>query len=174
MRQSWGKEFPTDYRQFMEVYGHGAIDGRLIIDRPEPKDAQSDRISGILIETSTAETLWTEVPKEDRLAGVEPLLIAWGVSSDADSLCFDANSDDPDTWPVLVCCRAAGLWYRYDCGMVEFLLRVLRADFDENPLTGGELWGAMTAKFLTSSEKNRLWAAGIDPWTGEPGRSYSS
>lgn len=169
LRQSWGKEFPADYRQFMEVYGPGGIDDFLSIVPPESRDAESDpSIGGMACETATAELLWTEVPKEDGLAGAEPLVIAWGVDSGADSLCWDASGDDPDAWPVLVWCRGDAMWRRYDCGMVEFLLRVLRADFDDCPLSGGHLWGVAAAKFLTRSEEKRLRKAGLNPWTGEP------
>ncbi len=153
----------------MAVYGNGAIDGCLVIVPPEPKDAESDpSTGGMAVETADAEFVWADEPKEDRLAGVEPLLIAWGASADADILCWDASGDDPDAWPVLVWCRGDAIWRRYDCGMVEFLLRVLRADFDECPLSGGHLWGVATAKFLTHKEEIRLWKAGLEPWTGEP------
>ncbi len=142
----------------MEVYGPGGIDDFLSIVPPESRDAESDpSIGGMACETATAELLWTEVPKEDGLAGAEPLVIAWGVDSGADSLCWDASGDDPAAWPVLVCKRGDGMWRRYDCGMVEFLLRVLRADFDECPLSDLSFWGVATVKFLTPSEESNYW-----------------
>ncbi|SOD84263.1 hypothetical protein [Streptomyces sp. Ag109_G2-15] len=52
--------------------------------------------------------------------------------------------------------------------MVEFVSRLLRADFDECPLGDLSLWGRQSATFLTESEKQRLVKEGLDPWTGEP------
>lgn len=169
LHRSWGRKFPADYRQFVEVYGHGGVDGFLLIVRPEPRDApRGVGTGGMAQETATAELLWTKVRKEAGLAGAAPRLVAWGVNSAADTLCWDAAGDDPATWPVLVCSRGDMLWRRYDCGMVEFLLRVLRADFDTCPLSDLSIWGVENATFLTPTEEERLREAGLDPWTGEP------
>ncbi|MFB7455588.1 MULTISPECIES: hypothetical protein [unclassified Streptomyces] len=51
--------------------------------------------------------------------------------------------------------------------MVHFLLRVLRAEFDECPLGDLSLWGRESATFLNRREEQRLWKEGLDPWTGE-------
>ncbi|MFI6263191.1 hypothetical protein [Micromonospora sp. NPDC051006] len=166
---SWGKEFPADYRQFMEVFGPGTIQDFLVIVQPEPKEAASvDATGGMVHETANAEMAWTEFRKEPALAEVEPLLIAWGVSSGADILCWDASGNDPDDWPVLVWNRDFTAWRRYDCGMVEFLRRVLEAEFGGCPLSGTNIWGVATVRYLTLGEEMRLLRAGLDPWTGEP------
>jgi hypothetical protein len=60
------------------------------------------------------------------------------------------------------------LWRRYDCPMVDFLLGVLRADFDECPLGGTNIWGNASVTFLPPSEEDRRLKVGLDPWTGEP------
>lgn len=165
---SWGKDFPPDYRQFMDVYGPGTIQNYLVIVEPAPKGTPSDPLTGMAHETANAELLWTKVRKEPGLAGVEPLLVGWGVDASADVLCWDASGGDPADWPVLVCNRDDVVWRRYNCGMVEFLLRVLGADFDECPLSGTNIWGVATVKYLTPREEERLLKAGLDPWTGEP------
>jgi len=51
---------------------------------------------------------------------------------------------------------------------VQFLVRVLRGDFDECPLGDLSLWGREPAVFLNRHEEDRMWKAGLDPWTGEP------
>lgn len=71
-------------------------------------------------------------------------------------------------WPVLVYNRGDALWYRYDCGMVQFLLQVLRAEFDKCSLGDLSLWGRDSATFLNRREEERLWKKGVDPWAGEP------
>ena len=77
--------------------------------------------------------------------------------------------DDPARWPVVVRDqRRRYLWRRYDCGMVEFLVRTLHARLDECPLGDLSLWGKASVTFLTQSEEQRRLKAGLDPWTGEP------
>lgn len=166
---SWGKEFPADYRQFIGVYGPGTIEDFLVIQEPEPREALSPAATGgMASETANAETVWTEFRKEAALAEVGPVLIAWAASAGADILCWDASGGNPDAWPVLVWNRDDTAWRRYDCGMVEFLRRVLAAEFDECPLSGTNIWGVATVKYLTLGEEMRLRKEGLDPWTGEP------
>ncbi|GAA2081703.1 SMI1/KNR4 family protein [Actinomadura alba] len=169
LSESWGKEFPDDYRQFIEMYGAGTIENFLVVVKPGPKGESPEQETGVMFnETATAEYLWTDARRSPELADVAPELIAWGGDESADLLCWDASDDDPGRWPVLVYNRGKALWSRYDCGMVEFLVRILRADFDERPLSDLSLWGKESATFLTSSEEERRLKAGLDPWTGEP------
>ncbi|UYQ65015.1 SMI1/KNR4 family protein [Streptomyces peucetius] len=165
--ESWGKEFPGDHRQFIELYGAGNMGNYLSIVRPEPKGAQPES-GGMLEETVNAVNAWDREQKAPGLEGASPELIAWGVDGSSDLLCWDASGGDPDRWPVLVFNRDDALWRRYDCGMTEFLVRVLRADFDECPLGDLSLWGKESAVFLNEREYDRLLEQGLDPWTGEP------
>ncbi|WP_374985674.1 hypothetical protein [Streptomyces fradiae] len=56
----------------------------------------------------------------------------------------------------------------YDRGMVEFLTRLLHADFDACPMTDVSIWGDPAPLFLHPREEDRLREMGLDPWTGEP------
>jgi hypothetical protein len=169
MRESWGTEFPADYRRFMEVYGPGTVQSYLVVQDPEPRGGpRRSQFGGMQHETANAERSWALASKSPELAGSSPRLIAWGADSSADILCWDASGTDPDAWPVLVLDRDEGLWSRYDCGMVGFLTRLLRAEFDECPLGDLSLWGRGSAVFLTVSEYQRRLEQGLDPWTGKP------
>ncbi|MFB6780991.1 hypothetical protein ACFCX0_27055 [Streptomyces sp. NPDC056352] len=145
---SWGKPFPPDFRSFMEVYGAGAVQNYLSIGRPEPKVPleQAPR-DGMVIETANAEADWETEEKTPELEGTSPVLITWGVDATADMLCWDASDEDPAKWPVVVYQRNGSLWSRYDCGMVEFLVRNFRAEWPENPLGGEFLWGVSEVTF---------------------------
>ncbi|MEU6982217.1 hypothetical protein ABZ946_02150 [Streptomyces sp. NPDC046324] len=168
MSESWGREFPPDYRQFIEAYGAGTIQGCLVIQLPEYKGAEpASPYGGMLLETANAEGAWAREKKSPELAGADPVLITWGVDASSDLLCWDASGDDPGAWPVLVRNRDDDLWRRYDCGMVEFLARVLRGEFDECPLGDLSLWGRQSALFLGEGEQKRLWQEGVDPWEGK-------
>ncbi|MFJ8977942.1 SMI1/KNR4 family protein [Streptomyces sp. NPDC102282] len=167
MSESWGKAFPSDFRYFIEAYGAGTIEDCLSVLRPEPRGAESGT-DDMLMETVNAESAWTREPKSADLVDASPELIAWGLDSSSDILCWDASGDDPESWPVLVRSRGDNLWSRYDCGMVEFLVRVLRAGFADCPLSDVSLWGKGHADFLNQREYQRRLKAGSDPWTGEP------
>lgn len=169
LSQSWGRAFPSDYQQFMTIYGAGTIQRFLVIWAPEPKGTEPPTMSGgMQRETETAELVWTMMRKAPDLLDADPLLITWGGDAGADTLCWDASGEDPDQWPVLVAARDDAMWRRYDCGMVEFLVRTLQGNFDRCPLSGTDVWSVEPAMFLTSGEQRRRLRAGLDPWTGEP------
>jgi hypothetical protein len=94
-------------------------------------------------------------------------MLLWGETSGADALCWLTLGDAPDEWPVAVWKRHGG-WALYHCGMVEFLLRVFRAELDACPFSDASLWGETAPRFLHAREEQRLREAGIDPWTGAP------
>lgn len=98
-------------------------------------------------ETLTAEITWDSADKSAELEGTSPRLITWGVDSSADLMCWDASGEDPAAWPVLVFNRGDALFRRYDCGMAEFLTRVMLGDFPECPLGDDTLWGRAEASW---------------------------
>lgn len=166
--ESWGKEFPPDYREFMNLYGVGEIEDCLSILEPEPQgQGANPKGNKMVAETRNAEFAWTHIGRGSQVAVADPYLIAWGLSVSADILCWDAAGDDPAMWPVLMVSSDLGEWRRYDCGMVDFLLKLFRSDFEEYPLSDSSLLGLGAVTFLPQSEVQRLWRAGLDPWTGE-------
>ncbi|MEU0245245.1 SMI1/KNR4 family protein [Streptomyces sp. NPDC006235] len=167
--RSWGKQFPPDYRRFLDVYGAGSVEACLAVLAPYSKGESSAPGSDAMAEeTANAKGAWGRIPKAPEAAGLDPALIAWGVSSAADILCWDTSTEDPVTWPLLVYNRDDNLWRRYDCGVVEFFVRVIRAEFDDCPLGDLSFWGTDSALFLNEAEQRRRLAQGLDPWTGEP------
>lgn len=90
-----------------------------------------------------------------------------GGTDGADALCWVTSEAVPDRWPVVVWARHGGGRSVYECGMTEFLVRVLRADFDECPVSNATLWGEGTARLLNFREEERFLDEGVDPWTGE-------
>ncbi|NED16684.1 hypothetical protein G3I31_00555 [Streptomyces sp. SID9913] len=164
VEDSWGAEFPLDYKQFVALYGEGGVDGYLSVLLPQPQTGEAHPpLRGMEIETRLAEHVWLEEKGE-----VAPKIIVWGVDGSGDLLCWRATQDDADEWPVLVWNPDDAQWSDYPCGMVEFLVTIFLADFDECPLGDLRLWGNASPKFLHWPEEQRLRAAGLDPWTGEP------
>ncbi|WP_329437978.1 SMI1/KNR4 family protein [Streptomyces canus] len=167
VEHSWGTGFPRDYQEFITLYGAGTVDDYLSFLLPEPRTAESVEpiYQGMEAETLNALDFWQyKASEESRQSG----LIAWGVDSSADILCWRVTGSDPDAWPVVVWNQDDAAWLEYPCGLVEFLCRVLRAEFDECPLGSVSLWGNASPRFLHHDEEARLGSQGLDPWTGEP------
>ncbi|MFJ4804364.1 hypothetical protein [Streptomyces murinus] len=93
---------------------------------------------GMQQESVNAEAVWRAA---EPCAAEIPRLIAWGVGSSADILCWLATGTDPDKWLVVVWGRGDARWAEYACRMLEFLCRLFRAEFDECPLGDVSLWG---------------------------------
>ncbi|MFJ3898391.1 MULTISPECIES: SMI1/KNR4 family protein [unclassified Streptomyces] len=167
IEDSWGTRFPSDYKEFMAEYGEGAIDDYLSLMAPEVHSEPGGESSyqGMQQETWNAQDMWRTARPQ---AVDTPRLVAWGVDSSADLLCWLATDTDPDRWPVAVWNQDDARWTEYRSGMVEFLCRLFRAEFDECPLGAVSLWGVASPRFLHRAEEQRLRKAGISPWTGEP------
>ncbi|MCD9194632.1 SMI1/KNR4 family protein [Streptomyces albireticuli] len=168
--RAWGTTFPRDYVTFMAEYGEGTISDFLYVLQPLPSPYWTDPDSGMRAETGTAGELLTAVPRTPGSDLPPDGVIAWGVTSGSDLLCWLTTNPDPDRWPVVVLDRNASAPVRvHDCGMTEFLRRLFLAAFDKCPLSGTRLWGEPAPKFLHCREEQRIWDAGIDPWITVPG-----
>ncbi|MEU4342310.1 hypothetical protein AB0H00_13740 [Nocardia sp. NPDC023852] len=106
-REGDGVGLPRDYRDFIDLYGDGAINDELRVNYPA---WQQD-------DTSTLSTL-VDVAEEDNGYGVyEALevpfpgypapggLLRWAGNDNGDMLCWLTEGEDPDDWPVVVVFR---------------------------------------------------------------------
>ncbi|WP_443079928.1 transposase [Streptomyces sp. P9-A2] len=93
-------------------------------------------------------------------------MLGWGDTNGADALCRVTTDPDPDRRPVAVWARQGGGRRLYECGMVEFLLRLLQGDFDKCPISTATLWGAGAARLLNFRDEERFLDEGVDAWTG--------
>jgi hypothetical protein len=164
---SWGTNFPRDYKGFMSTYGSGGVNDYLEFLLPGrcSKLEEEFPYQGMFAETQNARNLWKSVTGD---ASQSVSIIAWGVDSSADILCWLTSGDTPDSWPVVVWNQDDARWTKFSCGMVEFICRLFRADFPECPLGGVSLWGDGSPRFLHRDEERRIRDAGIDPWSGRP------
>ncbi|MFF9912731.1 SMI1/KNR4 family protein [Streptomyces sp. NPDC013457] len=157
----WGSPFPTDYKEFVKHYGAGSIENFLAVLQPSP-----DGSGRMADETSVAQELWEELEGIPDVEAEPDRILAWAMDGTADLLCWMRTEDDPDEWPVVVYRRLEDAWQLYECGMVEFLTRVFRAEFPQNPLSSTAMWGVPTPLFLTRREATRIRESGRDPWEG--------
>ncbi|MFJ6805140.1 hypothetical protein ACIQRK_03675 [Streptomyces anulatus] len=79
-------------------------------------------------------------------------------------LAWIVSGVDPDAWPLAVWARGEAAWAVHDCGMVEFLFRLLTADFSRCPISDASLMGVPHARFLHDREEERLAEEGVYPW----------
>ncbi|MHC5704597.1 hypothetical protein OTC26_024580 [Streptomyces tirandamycinicus] len=160
--------FPSDYQGFVAAYGEGEISQNISALVPQSAASVPAYVDRLPEDTVIAPEMqrW----QRPELAAVHRLedMVRWGGTAAADALCWVASGLDPEKWPVAVWARHGGGWEVYDCGMVEFLLKVFRADFPECPISDLSLWGNSAPRFLHMQEEQRIRDTGIDPWTGEP------
>jgi hypothetical protein len=166
------RPLPADYRAFISVYSGGSIGGYLSVLLPVPAQGPVWAQPGIAGETRNlrmARRHASDLPDSELPA---ESLLCWGVgSAEPDLLGWVTTDPDPDRWPVLVHPRhvspGAPKWVRYDCGMVAFLARLLRGEFDECPLSDEALWGR-PAPYVHWRLQQQRWQDGLDPITGQP------
>ncbi|MFD4656190.1 hypothetical protein ACFWP2_11240 [Kitasatospora sp. NPDC058444] len=91
-------------------------------------------------------------------------MLVWGDTEAADILCWIAADPDPDRWPVALYSRFHAAWLVYSCGMTEFLLRLLRNEFEEWPLSDVGLRTISDPRFLHDRDEETAWEQGINPW----------
>lgn len=159
----WGRQFPADYMEFANIYDAGTISNYLLVGSV-----------GLIPEASTTADFTYLTPTADQLEMLEsPFpafpdpggLIGWAANPDGDSVFWETGSEE---WKIVVWRRhplyGASHWSIYDCGMVEFLLRIFDCTLPENPFSGTDLWGISSPKFLHWAEEQKLRETGLDPW----------
>lgn len=137
--RGYGTALPSDFLWLMETYGPGEISGSLGI-LPPVRAAEIGKISGVC--PSCAHP-------DEGVEGIEPEylvnggLFIWGMNPDGDGA-FWSTAGEPDDWQTVVFRRHHGprepAWSRYDCGIVEFLVRTLQGRLQRNPFSGTGLW----------------------------------
>ncbi|MGP4083507.1 SMI1/KNR4 family protein [Streptomyces sp. KR55] len=162
--RAYGVRFPADYQAFMARYGGGTIENYLTV--LEPAVSADGRAEGPMTFISEeARETWGNAPGPDGLDVPAEHVLAWGCDGTGDLLCWLTTGDTPDAWPVAIYNRGDNTWIVADCGVVEFLYRVLSVeDDDDSPLSGVMGWGQAGPRFLTGAEERRIKATGRDPW----------
>ncbi|MFE9403996.1 hypothetical protein ACFYNY_19710 [Streptomyces sp. NPDC006530] len=160
-----GHRFPADYMEFIAHLGEGSFEESLGIRLPALADWDTEgRICPISAE-ALADPLtgqWTDA-EAAAAYNLEDMLI-WGETAGADTLCWIASDKDPDAWPIAVYSRGDLAWTVYPCTLTEFILRIIRGDFDECPISDASLFGMESPRFLTVRQETALMDQGINPW----------
>lgn len=164
VESAYGVTFPADYKEFVSRFGNGTIEGRIATLIPVVTSNPMVRRVGPLRDSLRSDPDW------DRWAGPRSELhqldriLVWGETDSADVLAWIVSGVDPDAWPLAVWARGEAAWAVHDCGMVEFLFRLLTADFSRCPISDASLMGVPHARFLHDREEERLAEEGVYPW----------
>jgi hypothetical protein len=158
-----GFQFPSDYREFIDMYGSISIRDELHIWTPSllpGVPGAGPGFPGFVQQTTegVGQHLALAYEQGDLRECPFPIfpspggLLGWAHNSNVDHCFWLTVGDDPDGWPIAIWYRQLAKWDRFDGGMVEFLFAVLSGDY---PMAG---------EIAPGDPNVPLWVAGGD-WT---------
>ncbi|MFI6866144.1 hypothetical protein [Nocardia sp. NPDC050406] len=160
----YGAAFPADYRAFVAAFGSGTIADLVVVHIPAvslPRPIHTVSRISEAVRGTHVEDEWVQASRGRYR--MEDLLI-WGETTAADTLCWVTTDPDPNRWPVAVHTRMDSEWAVYPCGMVEFLVKLLRNEWQRWPVSEAswhDTTGIVRQHFL--HEKDEA-TAGLDRW----------
>ncbi|MFJ5880329.1 SMI1/KNR4 family protein [Kitasatospora cineracea] len=167
-----GRSLPSDYKEFMRVYGAGNIGEEFAILSPPGVGEGAPWSGSMAAETENVRHAWEREDGRSVLDAAPSDLLAWGVTSGPDVLCWAMTGDDPEKWPTVVHRRSDPVFSVVETGMAEFLRCLFAGEFEDWPIRLAKNFLLPAPAFV----HRRLWderqEAGLDPVTGleEPGR----
>ncbi|MEU9271984.1 SMI1/KNR4 family protein [Streptomyces sp. NPDC048251] len=131
LAHSTGWEFPTDYKEFVKLYGGGEIDEYLSVRTP-PVDGSSfgDLLEGVdpALPPDCRAELAPSLPADE-----EPRLLPFGTTATGDVV-FWLAEDVQEKWKVVIFRRHAPYgtkrWSIFDGGMADFLWSLLSGSLE--------------------------------------------
>ncbi|MFC8721388.1 hypothetical protein [Kitasatospora sp. NPDC057198] len=111
-----GTALPQEYREVVDAFGPGSFDGYLDLLTPNGK--------GLDLVNWSRNTPADRFDPQPTFPAAQGLL-QWGSSEQEIELVWQTGAADPSHWPILVRDDTAGEWQQFDCGVGEFLARLL-------------------------------------------------
>ncbi|MGW1143588.1 hypothetical protein ACWD6I_00710 [Streptomyces sp. NPDC002454] len=112
-----GTALPRDYKEIADLFGDGTFDDYVLFTAPNPSD-------GGIVLSAEVDARYPDLWEPHHTVHPAPGgLLRWASSEYDLDFVWQTGAPDPDDWPVLV--GAWGEWERFDCGVGEFLLRML-------------------------------------------------
>ncbi|MDM5247652.1 MULTISPECIES: SMI1/KNR4 family protein [unclassified Lysinibacillus] len=120
-----GTKFPSDYKEFISIYGTGGVCGFLWIYSPFSSNENLNFFIGSKEDNNAYFTSKQEFPDDfpRNLFPEEGGLLPWGVTDNGDVLNW-ITSDNPEKWSILVYEGRSGVSYEYKNSLAEFLYDV--------------------------------------------------
>jgi hypothetical protein len=131
-----GFQFPSDYREFLDIYGSIAIRDELSIWSPSLRPDVPGRPGGFpgFVDGTTfgvGEHLADAFEEGNFRECPYPVfpapggVLGWANNPNVDHCFWLTEGNDPDRWPIVIWYRQGGEWDRFDGGMAEFILAVV-------------------------------------------------
>lgn len=143
-----GLALPTDYKAFLDLFGPGAVDGYVWLDRPmDGSHEEAERLwhQGWQGMNDPELYPWPFHPEEGGL-------INWGHDEQGNTYYFLAVEPDPDDWRVIVRSEI-GEWFETAGTFTEFLLRCFER-VDRPPFMARG-WPGKEARYHRSTAGNQ-------------------
>ncbi|WP_075004271.1 SMI1/KNR4 family protein [Streptacidiphilus jiangxiensis] len=125
--------FPSDYKEFVRIYGGGSVAGYLAIATPSVSESPYSEISDWQpIELGAQEHRGLR----DVSLGIRDRLILVGVTASSDAIFWHANEGEANSWNIVVCTRdverGENPWKYYRMGFSGFVASLIDGSV-ENP-----------------------------------------
>lgn len=133
--QDWGRitskfgaPLPTDYMQFIELYGSGEIGGWLTVFNPFSKNPNISLLEQFFYVLSAFSEIKTEFPESCPYPLLfEPGgLLPWGINIDGDIYCW-ATTGSSGKWKVVVIARHSEP-EEFQCSFSDFLSEAIKGN----------------------------------------------
>ncbi|MBF9073562.1 SMI1/KNR4 family protein [Streptacidiphilus fuscans] len=154
--ERWGLRFPTDYRDFVALYGAGSLNNSFHVGIPVDAGTHPDSPLTLTTVNESGFGLLGLVPGED------PDLtnrLSWAMDWSGNHVFWDTTDPDPDTWPVMVLARH-GEWLPFEGRSIDFIISLL-THLDEG-------WVGVIASdrpmYMHWREEQQIRAVWEDPW----------
>lgn len=143
---------PRDFRDFVDTYGYGSLDGLIGLVRPRVHGGET----GQELRTFHGPARFPPWPAEGSL-------LAWGTTQAGYDLLWRRRGENPEDWPVVVVGHRAGTAHELPYGMGEFLIRMLDGSLDR-PADVPGVAGHPHSRYVDVRTEEELEDAGEDPW----------
>lgn len=145
-----GTELPGDFRDFVDTYGYGSLDGLIGVRAPAGGGEETE------LRTFHGPERFAPWPAEGSL-------LRWGTTQSGHDLHWRRTGESPDAWPVVVVGHRSGTAFELPYGMAEFVLRML-GDPADRPADIPGVAGHPHSRYLDTRTEEELDDAGEDPW----------
>ncbi|MGW1998452.1 SMI1/KNR4 family protein [Embleya sp. NPDC001921] len=142
-----GLVLPTDYKAFLDLYGPGAVDGYVWLDRPtDGSREEAERLwhRGVWEGMHPDSCPWPFHPAQGGL-------LEWGHDEQGNTYFFLALEPDPDDWRVVVGSEA-GEWFETAGPFTDFILRCF--DRVDRPPFLDQGWPGKDARYHPLHERS--------------------
>jgi hypothetical protein len=122
-----GFTFPSEYKEYVSYFPPGTHGGAIMPEHPAIKEGGLDFPGHIRLGAQMYAAYTDGAPEAMSFYPAKGGLIPWAQHESTAALCWRADGDDPDTWPVYAVSEAAKIEH-LPGSTIEALLHLLRRE----------------------------------------------